>query len=60
MIKGLKSREVVAVYDPAEKAYRDVPVAELGKQLESLGFTAEEAAKKGAELVEKQHGPKEE
>jgi len=58
-IKGLKQHEVLAVYDPALKAYHDIPAAEFKKQLESLGFTAEDAEKKVAEMVELQHGPKE-
>jgi hypothetical protein len=58
-IKGHKTREVVSVFDPAKNAYRDVSIAELRRQLLSLGFTEADADKKIAELVEKQHGPKE-
>lgn len=58
-IKGMKQREVVAVYDPAKGAYRDTPVAEALAQLKSLGFSDAEAQKRVKELVEAQHGPKE-
>jgi len=41
-IKGLKNEEIVSIYDPNLKAFHEVPIAEVEKQMASLGLTKEE------------------
>ena len=49
-IKGLKDSEVVSVYDPALKAYHEVSIEELKRQLRGLGFTEEAIEERVAAL----------
>jgi hypothetical protein len=41
-VKGYKATDVGVLYDPNKKAYREVPIPELRKELEALGFTPAE------------------
>ena len=45
-IKGLKPEESVSIYDPNLKAYHELSIEDLRKQMESLGLTKEETDKK--------------
>ena len=45
-IKGYKDEEVVSVYDPTLKAFHEVPIVELEKQMASLGLTKAEIKEK--------------
>jgi hypothetical protein len=45
-IKGLKDADVLSVYDPDVKAFRERPIEGVKKQLKSFGLTDAEIDKK--------------
>jgi hypothetical protein len=45
-IKGLKDADVLSVYDPDAKAFRERPIEGVKKQLKSFGLTDAEIDKK--------------
>ena len=57
-IKGLKKDAVVSVFNPTLKAYHEVPVEDLVKQLQGLGFT-DEAISERVEALKKAQGGEE-
>lgn len=45
-IKGLNDADVISVYDPDKKAFRERPIEDVKKQLKSFGLTDSEIDKK--------------
>ena len=53
-IKGKNQGECVSVWDPDRRAFREVALGDIGKQLETFGLSAEEAGAK-VEVLARTH-----